>query len=128
MFDFASDGRNEGDQPGINDKGLVTRDRLTRKDAFYLYKANWAAAPTLYITSRRWTQRTTAATDVKVYSNAATVTATLNGVSLGSRTSTDHIFKWTGVTLRPGTNTFQATATINGTLVTDTVAGSSSAA
>jgi beta-galactosidase len=121
MFDFASDGRNEGGQPGINDKGLVTRDRLTRKDAFYFYKANWATTPTLYITSRRWTQRTTAATELKVYSNAATVTATLNGVSLGSRTSTDHIFKWTGVTPRPGANTFQVTATINGTPITDTV-------
>ncbi|MEU9330975.1 hypothetical protein AB0D91_45875 [Streptomyces canus] len=40
MFDFASDGRNEGSQPGINDKGLVTRDRQIRKDAFYWYKAN----------------------------------------------------------------------------------------
>ncbi len=74
MFDFASDGRNEGAQPGINDKGLVTRDRAIRKDAFYWYKANWSSAPTLYITSRRWTQRTAASTDVKVYSNAATVT------------------------------------------------------
>jgi beta-galactosidase len=34
MFDFASDGRNEGDTPGRNDKGLVTYNRLTRKDAF----------------------------------------------------------------------------------------------
>src|SRR6185503_19394562 len=92
MFDFASDGRNEGAQPGINDKGLVTRDRLTRKEAFYWYKANWASTPTLYITSRRWASRTTAATTVKVYSNAGTVTATLNGTSLGARISTDRIF------------------------------------
>jgi len=42
MFDSASDNRNEGEQPGINDKGLVTRDRRIRKDAFYLYKANWS--------------------------------------------------------------------------------------
>jgi hypothetical protein len=27
MFDFASDGRAEGTQRGINDKGLVTRGR-----------------------------------------------------------------------------------------------------
>ncbi|GAA4245063.1 glycoside hydrolase family 2 protein [Dactylosporangium darangshiense] len=121
MFDFASDGRNEGSQPGINDKGLVTRDRAVKKDAFYWYKANWSPAPTVYITSRRWTQRTTAATDVKIYSNAATVTLSLNGTSLGSRSSTDHIFTWPGVTLRPGTNTVTATAVINGTTVTDTV-------
>ncbi|HTJ36352.1 MAG TPA: glycoside hydrolase family 2 TIM barrel-domain containing protein [Dactylosporangium sp.] len=121
MFDFASDGRNEGSQPGINDKGLVTRDRAVKKDAFYWYKANWSPASTLYITSRRWTQRTTATTDVKIYSNAATVTLSLNGTSLGSRSSADHIFTWPGVTLRSGTNTVTATAVINGTTVTDTV-------
>jgi beta-galactosidase len=110
MFDFASDGRNEGAQPGINDKGLVTRDRSVRKDAFYWYKVNWSSAPTVYITSRRWTSRTTASTDVKVYSNASSVALTLNGVSLGARSSTDHIFTWTGVTLQPGANTVTATA------------------
>src|ERR1017187_3472318 len=49
MFDFASDGRNEGDTPGRNDKGLVTYDRQVRKDAFYWYKANWTTNPTVYI-------------------------------------------------------------------------------
>ena len=110
MFDFASDTRNEGSQPGINDKGLVTRDRAIRKDAFYWYKVNWNTAPTVYVTSRRWTQRTAAGTAVKVYSNAGSVTLTLNGTSLGARSSTDRIFTWTGVTLRPGANTVTATA------------------
>jgi beta-galactosidase len=121
MFDFASDGRNEGSQPGINDKGLVTRDRAVKKDAFYWYKVNWNPAPTVYLTSRRWTQRTTAATEIKVYSNAGSVTVSLNGTSLGAKSSSDHIFTWTGVTLRPGANLVTATATINGTPVTDTV-------
>ena len=40
MFDFASDRRGEGDTMGINDKGLVTRDRKTRKDAFYFYQGS----------------------------------------------------------------------------------------
>ncbi|MFF7335040.1 glycoside hydrolase family 2 TIM barrel-domain containing protein [Streptomyces sp. NPDC008150] len=121
MFDFASDGRNEGGRPGINDKGLVTRDRSIRKDAFYWYRANWSAAPTLYMTSRRWTARTDAATELKVYSNASEVTASLNGASLGKRGSTDHIFRWDGVTLRPGPNTLTVTATIAGATHTDTV-------
>src|SRR5439155_6535788 len=34
MFDFASDARHEGDTNGRNDKGLVTFDHRTRKDAF----------------------------------------------------------------------------------------------
>ncbi|KOU73795.1 beta-galactosidase [Streptomyces sp. MMG1533] len=121
MFDFASDGRNEGSRPGINDKGLVTRDRQIRKDAFYWYKANWASTPTLHITSRRWTQRTDATTEVKVYSNAGQVTATLNGTSLGTLSSSDHIFRWANVTLRPGQNTVTVTATINGSTYTDSV-------
>ncbi|AVV45099.1 beta-galactosidase [Streptomyces sp. P3] len=120
MFDFASDGRNEGSQPGINDKGLVTRDRQIRKDAFYWYKANWATTPTLHITSRRWTQRTDAGAELKVYSNAGTVTATLNGTSLGALSSSDRIFRWP-VTLRPGPNTVVVTATINGSTYTDSV-------
>ena len=110
-----------GEQPGINDKGLVTRDRATRKDAFSWYRANWSAAPTLYITSRRWTARTDAATESKVYSNATQVTATLNGTSLGTLSSTDHIFKWTGVTLRPGANTVVVTASTAGSTYTDSV-------
>jgi beta-galactosidase len=121
MFDFASDGRDEGSQPGINDKGMVTRDRAVRKDAFYWYKANWAPTPTLYLTSRRWTQRTDALTEVKVYSNGGSVSATLNGVSLGVVSSADHIFRWTGVTLRPGQNTVTAVASIGGQTHTDTV-------
>ncbi|MFE6624419.1 DUF4982 domain-containing protein [Streptomyces sp. NPDC057740] len=121
MFDFASDGRSEGSRPGLNDKGLVTRDRQIRKDAFYWYKANWATTPTLYITSRRWTQRTDATTEVKVYSNASQVTATLNGTSLGTLRSSDHILRWANVTLRPGQNTVTVTATINGSTYTDSV-------
>jgi beta-galactosidase len=53
MFDFASVGRNEGDSPQLNDKGLVTRDRKVRKDAFFFYNAFWSPEPVLYITSRR---------------------------------------------------------------------------
>ncbi|CBG74719.1 putative glycosyl hydrolase [Streptomyces scabiei 87.22] len=121
MFDFPSDGRSEGGQPGINDKGLVTRDRQIRKDAFYWYKSNWATTPTLYITSRRWTQRTEPTTELKVYSNAGQVTATLNGTSLGTRSSSDHIFRWPSITLRPGQNTVTVTATINGSTYTDSV-------
>ena len=79
MFDFAVDSRNEGDTPGRNDKGLVTYDRKTRKDAFFWYKANWTTAPFVYITSRRFNPRTTATTTVKVYSNMTSVSLQVNG-------------------------------------------------
>lgn len=93
-FDFAVDSRNEGGQPGLNDKGMVTRDRTLKKDAFYWYKANWTTEPMVYITGRRFTPRTTCPKYVKVYSNCESVELFVNGVSYGSRTSSDRIFLW----------------------------------
>ncbi len=110
MYDFASDGRDEGDRPGLNDKGLVTADRKTRKDAFYWYQANWSPEPVVHITARRDTPRFTQATDVKVYANAGDVHLTVNGIPLGGRAPVDHVATWTGVTLRPGANTVVATS------------------
>ncbi len=71
--------RDEGDRRGMNDKGLITYDRQTRKDAYYFYKANWSEKPTLYISARRYYNRTEAITDVKVYSNQAKATLYLDG-------------------------------------------------
>ncbi|MGA9451088.1 MAG: glycoside hydrolase family 2 TIM barrel-domain containing protein [Verrucomicrobiia bacterium] len=105
MFDFAVSTRHEGGIAGRNDKGLVTYDRQTRKDAFYFYKVNWSDEPVLYITSRRFTERTNAVTDVKVYSNASKVELLLNGKSLGTRSDgTNCVFIWKDVTLQPGEN------------------------
>ena len=81
MFDFGVSTRNEGGVRGRNDKGLVTYDRKIKKDAFYFYKANWSDEPVIYITSRRFTERTNAVTDVKIYSNAKTAELLLNGTS-----------------------------------------------
>jgi beta-galactosidase len=121
MFDFAVDSRNEGEHPGRNDKGVVTYDRKTRKDSFYWFKANWTEAPLVYITSRRWSPRTAALTTVKIYSNTSSVELTVNGTSLGSRTSTDRIFTFTGVTLRAGDNVVEAIGTSGNASVTDRV-------
>ena len=38
MFDFGAANRDEGGVKGRNNKGLVTIDRKTRKDSFYVYK------------------------------------------------------------------------------------------
>jgi beta-galactosidase len=93
-FDLASAGRREGDRPGINDKGLVTYDRKTRKDAFYWYKANWSDEPVLYLTSRRFTHRFDPDVEVKAYTNRGAATLLLNGTPVGTVEPLDHILRW----------------------------------
>ncbi len=75
MFDFAADARDQGGEPGMNHKGLVTFDRQLKKDSFYVYKAYWSEEPFVHLCGRRYADRTEAVTTVKVYSN-------LNEVSL----------------------------------------------
>ena len=79
MFDFAADARNQGGEPGMNHKGLITFDRKTKKDSFYLYKAWWSKEPFVYITGRRYVDRAESKTNVKVYSNCPEVTLFVNG-------------------------------------------------
>ena len=120
-FDFASDGRSEGNTPGLNDKGLTTYDRQTKKDAFYWYKANWSTSPFVYITSRRFTTLPKSGTTLKVYSNVDSVELTLNGASLGKKTGTNHVFTWTGVTWPAGASVVVATGQGAAGAVSDTV-------
>jgi beta-galactosidase len=115
MFDTAADQRLEGDQPGRNDKGLVTFDRKTKKDAFYFYKANWSDQPVLYIADRRFTQRTSAKMTVKIYSNCDAVTLRVNGRVIGNMTAQpNHVFTRTGVALSAGANTITVSGTRRG--------------
>jgi beta-galactosidase len=120
MFDFTSYWRNEGGVKGLNDKGLITADRKTKKDAFYYYKANWSEEPTLYITSRRHTTRTNAVTDVKIYSNAKEVELLLNGTSQGKRRNDGNgLFVWKDLRLKPGENSVEAKASRGGVQLSD---------
>ncbi|MBC7451463.1 MAG: glycoside hydrolase family 2 protein [Cytophagales bacterium] len=120
-FDFSSDGRNEGLQAGINDKGLVTRDRKIKKDAYYYYKANWSSQPFVYITSRRFFIHYTAALTAKVYSNCDSVSLTVNTVSLPMKKSTNKIFIWDKVKLFRGKNLVIATGYKNNIVYYDTI-------
>ena len=85
MFDFAADARNQGGEPGMNHKGLVTFDRQTKKDSFYLYKAWWSSVPFVHICGKRYVNRETPVTTVKVYSNAKTVTLYVDGKKAGEQ-------------------------------------------
>ena len=95
LFDFPVANRKEGftdsadgvnftpneDRMYMNDKGLVTRDRQTKKDGFYLYKAWWNHdVETVYITGRRLEARPAGQPfTLTVYSNADGLTLYKNG-------------------------------------------------
>lgn len=79
MFDFAADARNQGGEPGMNHKGLVTFDRKTKKDSFYLYQAYWSERPFVHICGKRFKNRTGKYTDIRVYSNQKQITLFVNG-------------------------------------------------
>ena len=93
MFDFAADGRNEGGKPGQNQKGLVTFDRRTKKDAFYIYKAYLSKEPFVHLCGRRYIDRPEEVTEIKVYSNQNTVTLLVDGKIFAEQTG-DKIFKF----------------------------------
>ncbi len=75
--------RNEGDMMGMNDKGVVTFDRKVHKDSYFFYQANWSDKPMLYISSRRFVERTDSITDIKLYTNQNYATLYLNGKKIG---------------------------------------------
>ena len=91
MFDFAADARNQGGEPGMNHKGLVTFDRKTKKDSFYLYKSYWNPEPMVHICSKRYRNRAEETTTVKVYSNQSVVSLYCNGTLLATKRG-DHVF------------------------------------
>lgn len=86
LFDFGVAARNEGGNPGKNQKGLVTMDRKIKKDAFYLYKAYWNPEPMVHLCGSRYVERAVEETEVKVYSNQDCVALYVNGSLLETQT------------------------------------------
>ncbi len=116
MFDFAVDSRNEGSQRALNDKGLVTADRKIKKDSYYLYKANWNKKDLFtYITSRRYVNRDTAQSYIKVYSNCDEVELFVGGVSAGKMENKGNgVFLLDHVSLPGGDITVKSVGTVAG--------------
>lgn len=108
MFDFGCGFRNEGGVSGRNNKGLVTIDRRTRKDSFYIYQAWWSKKPMVHVCGRRYAQRAGETTEIRVYSNQPRVSLYLNG-SLIQEKAAEKVFVFT-VVLAEGMNTVVAAA------------------
>lgn len=108
MFDFAADARNQGGEPGMNHKGLVTFDRKIKKDSFFLYKSYWNSEPMVHICSKRFEERGKSNITLKVYSNQPEVTLYQNGIMVATKKA-NHVFEFP-VVLKEGENHFEAVA------------------
>jgi len=104
MFDFASDLRDEGGVQGMNNKGLVTHDRKTRKDSFYIYQSYWSHKDVLHISSKRYVKRLKGKTSFSVISNMGDVELLVNGKSLGIVQTDENIVRFTDVKIKKGEN------------------------
>ncbi|MBQ6718357.1 MAG: glycoside hydrolase family 2 protein [Clostridia bacterium] len=93
MFDFAADARNQGGEPGMNHKGLVTFDRKIKKDSFYLYKAYWSNEKFVHICGSRYVDRIETVHTIKVYSNCDEVTLYANGEKVATKKG-NKVFKF----------------------------------
>ncbi|MDE6552324.1 MAG: glycoside hydrolase family 2 protein, partial [Muribaculaceae bacterium] len=104
MFDFCAASRNEGDTPGRNDKGLVTYDRNTRKDAFYFYKANWNKEDKfVHIAGKRQPHSGDIMT-VEAFSNDGAGELYVNGKKFGKADPDNvNVLTWEKVPISPGT-------------------------
>ena len=114
MFDFGANIRDEGGVKGRNNKGLVTYDRKIKKDAFYMYKANWSDEKFVHITSKRFVDRADEEITVKVYSNCDEVTLYANGAEVATKTSDNQVFIFENIALKEGINEIKAVATQDG--------------
>lgn len=119
MFDFGSHFRKEGDHYGINDKGMITYDRKTKKDAFYFYKANWSSEPVLHITSSRYIFRENAETQVKVYANLDEISLQINGKAYPVKSPEKGIVVWENIVLEEGNNGVIVEASKDGKVFSD---------
>ena len=130
LFDFPVADRHEGfmdsddgvhftENPArkyMNDKGLITRDRQTKKDVFYLYKAWWNhEVETVYITGRRLAYRPAGQRfTLTVYSNAPSLTLYRDGEKVAELASsgepTGVIWKFPDVTMGTDDTVFRVVA------------------
>ena len=108
MFDFAADARDEGGVQGRNNKGLVTYDRKTKKDAFYIYQAYWTTKPMVHVCGERFVDRAPDERFIDVYTNCDEVTLYVNGEAVATKAAVDHEVLFENVALRDGDNVITA--------------------
>ncbi len=105
MFDYASARR----PYGRNLAGMVEYDHVTRKDAYYLYRARWnGAAPTLHIADKGWYDRRDTLQSVDVYSSVGEPVMLIDGDTIPVRRVGEAHYRADSVVVH-GTKTIRAT-------------------
>ena len=104
LFDIAVSNRNEGyticldgentstddNLRRLNNKGLVERDHTTKKDTYYIYKAEWNPTPFVHICGKDYTKKT--GRSIKCYTNdGSTLSLYVDGTLRDTANVTDHI-------------------------------------
>ena len=117
LFDIAVYNRNEGytvcldgenasvddSLRRLNDKGLVERDHVTKKDTFYLYKAEWSSQNFVHICGKDYLKLTSRV--LKCYTNDdnnGQLTLFINGANSATATVTNHIAEFPAKNLKAG--------------------------
>lgn len=128
LFDIAVANRNEGyticldgentsiddELRRLNDKGLVERDHVTKKDTFYLYKAWWNPTPFVHICGKDYTK--TNGRVIKCYSNdTGSFKLYVNNSLVETVTATDNIVQFTAYNFNSGD-----VVRVDGSTTTDT--------
>ena len=128
LFDIAVSNRNEGytvcldgettsvddNLRRLNNKGLVERDHVTKKDPFYLYKAWWNPTPFVHICGKDYTK--TYSRVIKCYSNDGNALSLyVNDSFVETVTVSNNIASFTAYNFNPGD-----VVRVNGQLTNDT--------
>ncbi len=119
FVDFSSAGRAES-MPFINNKGILTATRR-KKDVYYYFQSAWRKDMTVvHIATRDWPTRQSASAEqrIKVYTNADSVSLSLNGKDLGWMRA-DNYHAIFPVKLQSGTNHLMAKAMVDGKEASD---------
>ena len=131
LFDIAVSSRNEGFTECIdgvnattnnvlrylNNKGLVERDHTTKKDTFYLYKAEWSSQKFVHICGKDYTKTT--GRKLKCYTNDGNSLSMYVGDSqepIETATVVNHIAEFEETDFTPGVE-----IRVKGDTTTDTV-------
>ena len=128
LFDIAVSNRNEGyticldgnntstddNLRRLNNKGLVERDHITKKDTFYVYKAEWSSDIFVHVCGKDYTKMS--GREIKCYTNDGnSLSLYVNNSLVETVQVTDHIAVFTPRNFSSGD-----IIRVNGTSTSDT--------